>query len=65
MIGLSDRNVPDAGITNEKPIWKVAFLVHDPDYGIKEGLLIRSGRPDAGRVRQDQRAGEELMFVLR
>ena len=41
------------------------LLVHDPDHGIEEGLPIGSGWPDASRVRQDQRAGEELMLVLR
>jgi hypothetical protein len=65
MIGLGDRNMPDPRIGDEKPVGKVAFFVHDPNDSVEKGLPLGSGRSDTRRMRKNQRAREELMFVLR
>jgi hypothetical protein len=64
MIWLGNWDVPYPWIINEKPVRQVAFLVHDPNDGIEEGLPFGPGRPYTSRMRKDQCTGKQLMFGL-
>ncbi|MFC6789052.1 hypothetical protein ACFQE0_05050 [Methylobacterium komagatae] len=62
IVWFADRDVPDPGIVDQKPIRQVAFLIDDPNNGVEERARRRSNGPGARDVGGDERLHEGLML---
>lgn len=54
MVGFTNRNVSNARIADEKPVWQIAFFVDDPNNRIEEWQAAVSRGTGAREMRKDQ-----------
>ena len=64
VVGLGERDRADARIADQEPVRQVALLLHDPEDRVEERLHARAARPGLGRVRGDERPGEQALLGL-
>src|SRR6266478_6188773 len=65
MVGSADRNVPNARIADEEPVWQIAFFVDDPNGRIEKWEAAIAGGARARRMRKDQCPRKQLMLCRR